>query len=114
MTATTTTSTSEIDDIFSHKPTTTKGSQHSRSNLEQKKRKNKRSQTQLADPKRPTPEIVLDPSIKLSHASTPKTVSHDRSVRPIPPSKRRKLVETKQDQDKFKDSRGTAPRKRFH
>jgi hypothetical protein len=112
MTATTTSS--EIDDIFSQKPTTTKTLQHSRSNLKQKKRKHKRSQT---DPKRPTPEIVLDPSIKLSHshASTPtsKTVSHDRSVRPMPPSKKRKLVGTKQDQEKFKDSRGTAPRKRF-
>jgi hypothetical protein len=112
---------SEIDDIFSRKvaiPKTVQRSSSKASNFKQKKQRNKRSQTQLADPKRSTPEIVLDPSIldpsiQLSHASMSKLISHDRPVRPVPPSKKRKLVETKQGQETFRDSRGTVPRKRF-
>jgi hypothetical protein len=108
-----TTSSSEIDDIFSRKAAIPQISQHSSSNYKQKKRKNKRSQTQPAKSKRPPPEIVLDPSIQLSHHSTSKTISHDRPIRPVLPGKKRKLVETRQDQDTFRDSRGTVPRKRF-
>jgi len=96
-------SASEIDDIFTRKAetVTSKTNQHdSSSALKRKKRKKKSTQTQLAEPKRPAPEIVLDPSSK--------TISHDRSV---PPSKKQKVVETKSDQDKFRDSRGTGPRK---
>ncbi|KAI0257386.1 DUF1764-domain-containing protein [Lactifluus subvellereus] len=104
-----TTSSSEIDDIFSRKAAIPKTSQHSSSNYKQKKRKNKLSQIQLAKSKRPPPEIVLDPSIQLSHVSTSKAISHDR---PGCPSKKRKLVETRQDQDKFRDSRGTVPRRK--
>jgi hypothetical protein len=94
---------SEIDDIFSRKAKTTtlQTSQHSSSDLKPKRRKKKRSETQT-----PAPEIVLDPSSQRSHAS--KTIRHDRSVAP----KKRKIVETKLDQDGFRDSRGTGPRKR--
>jgi hypothetical protein len=96
---------SEIDDIFTRKagavtPKTNSG-------LKQKKRKKKTTKTQLAEPKRPAPEIILDPS---TQKSTPKTISHDRLV---PPRKRQKVVETKSDQDKFRDSRGTGPRERI-
>jgi hypothetical protein len=108
-----TTSSSQIDDIFSRKSAIPENSQHSSPNYKQKKRKNNRSQTQLAKSKRPPPEIVLDPSIRLSHDSTSKTISHDRPVRPVLPGKKRKLVESRQDQDTFRDSRGTVPRKRF-
>jgi hypothetical protein len=95
---------SEIDDIFARKAKTTilQTDQHSSSDLKQKKRKKKRSETQT-----PAPEIVLDPSTQQSLA--PKTTRHDRSV---PPKKKRKVVETKLDQVKFRDSRGTGPRKR--
>jgi hypothetical protein len=102
-----TTSSSEIDDIFTRKAKTAilQTNQHSRSDPKQKRRKKKRSETQNPEPKRPPPEIVLDPSSQPSHAS--KTIRHDRSV---PPKKKRKIVETKVDQDKFTDSRGTGPR----
>lgn len=94
---------SEIDDIFARKAKTTtlQSNQHSSSDLKQNKRKKKRSETQT-----PAPEIVLDPSTQQSLA--PKTTRHDRSV---PPKKKRKVVETKLDQVKFRDSRGTGPRK---
>ena len=99
---------SEIDDIFARKAKipTLQTNQHSSSDLKKKKRKKKRSETQT-----PAPEIVLDPSTQQSLA--PKTIRHDRSVQP---KKKRKVVETKLDQDKFRDSRGTGPRKRvfFH
>lgn len=99
-----TTPSSEIDDIFSRKakPTILKSNQHSASDKKQKRQKKRSSETQT-----PAPEIVLDPSLQQPHAS--KTTRHDR---PVPPKKRRKLVETKPDQDKFRDSRGTGPRKR--
>jgi hypothetical protein len=95
---------SEIDDIFARKAKTTtlQTNQSSSSDLKQKKRKKKRSHTQT-----PAPEIVLDPSTQPS--SAPKPIPHDRSV---PPKKKRKVVETKLDQVKFRDSRGTGPRKR--
>jgi len=98
------TTSSEIDDIFSRKAKTTtlQTNQHSSSDLKQKRRKKKRSETQT-----PAAEIVLDPSLQPSHAS--KTIQHDRSV---PPKKKRKIVDTKLDQDGFRDSRGTGPRKR--
>jgi hypothetical protein len=99
-----TTSSSEIDDIFTRKAKTT--ILHSSTDPKQKKRKKKRSETQNTELKRPPPEIVLDPSTQPSHAS--ETVRHDRSV---PPKKKRKIVEKKVDQDKFTDSRGTGPRK---
>ncbi|KAN0125008.1 DUF1764 domain containing protein [Russula decolorans] len=100
---------SEIDDIFTRKAKTTilQANQHSSSDPKQKRRKKKRSETQNPAPKRPPPEIVLDPSTQPSHAS--KTIRHDRSV---PPKKKRKIVETKVDQDKFTDSRGTGPRRK--
>jgi hypothetical protein len=106
------TSSSEIDDIFSRKASIPKTAQHSCLNLKEKKRKHKRSQTQLADLKRPAPEIVFDPSLQPSHASTSKTISHDGQFRPVS-SKKRKLVATKQDQVKFRDSRGAVSRKCF-
>ena len=93
---------SEIDDIFTRKAKST--ILPSSSDPKQKKRKKKRFET---EPKRPPPEIVLDPSSQPSHAS--KTIRHDHTV---PPKKKRKIVETKVDQDKFTDSRGTGPRKR--
>jgi hypothetical protein len=98
-------SASEIDDIFTPKAravTPKTNLHHSTSGLEQKKRKKKAAKTQLAEPKRPAPEVILDPS---TQNSTPKTTSHDR---PVPPKKRRKV-----DQDKFKDSRGTGLRERI-
>ena len=104
-----TTPSSEIDDIFTHKAKTTilQTNQHPSSDPKQKRRKKKRSETQNPEPKRPPPEIVLDPSTQPSRTS--KTIQHDRSV---PPKKKRKIVEKKVDQDKFADSRGTGPRKR--
>jgi hypothetical protein len=100
---------SEIDDIFTRKTKTTtlQTNQQSSSDPKQKRRKKKRSETQNPEPKRAPPEIVLDPSTQPSHTS--KTIQHDRSV---PPKKKRKVVETKVDQEKFTDSRGTGPRKR--
>ncbi|KAI9512908.1 hypothetical protein F5148DRAFT_1372894 [Russula earlei] len=82
----TTPSSSEIDDIFARKDQTTQPAE------------------------RPTPEIVFDPSTSTqpSPASTSKTISHDRLLQP---KKKRKLVQTQFDQDDFKDSRGTAPRR---
>ena len=99
-----TTPSSEIDDIFSRKakPTILKSNQHSASDKKQKRQKKKRTETQT-----PAPEIVLDPSLQQPHAS-----ETTRQGRPVPPKKKRKLVETKPDQDKFRDSRGTGPRKR--
>jgi hypothetical protein len=104
-----TTPSSEIDDIFTRKAKTTilQTNQHSSSDPKQKRRKKKRSEKQNPEPKRPPPEIVLDPSTQPSHVS--KTIRHDLSV---PPKKKRKIVETKVDQDNFTDSRGTGPRKR--
>jgi hypothetical protein len=104
-----TTPSSEIDDIFTRKAKTTipQTNQRSSPDPKQKRRKKKRSETQNPEPKRPPPEVVLDPSTQPSDAS--KTVRQDRSV---PPKKKRKVVETKVDQDKFTDSRGTGPRKR--
>jgi len=101
-----TTPSSEIDDIFTPKAKTTI-LQDSSSDPKQNGRKKKRSTTQNPEPKRQPPEIVLDPSTQPSQAS--KTIRHDRSA---PPKKKRKIVETKVDQDKFTDSRGTGPRKR--
>jgi hypothetical protein len=94
---------SEIDDIFSRKAKTTtlQTNRQLSSDLKPKRRKKRRSETQT-----PAPEIVLDPSLQQSHAS--KTIRLDRSV---PPKKKRKIVETKLDQDGFKDSRGMGPRK---
>ena len=111
----TTLSASEIDDIFTRKTITVSPAndqQNSNSGLKQKKKKRKKKSTptQLAEPKRPAPEIFLDPSAQQSYASTPKTISHDR---PVPPRKKQKVVETKLDQEKFRDSRGTGPRKRI-
>jgi len=103
-------SASEIDDIFTRKAgavTPKTNPHHSSSGLEQKKRKKKTTKTQLAEPKRPAPEVILDSS---TQKSTPKTTSHDRLV---PLRKRQKVVETKFDQDKFRDSRGTGPRERI-
>jgi hypothetical protein len=104
---------SEIDDIFTRKAETRAiqtTNQPSNSNPKQKRRKKKRSETQTAERKRPAPEIVLDPSTtRQSHAPTSKTTSHDR---PVPSRKKRKLIETKFDQENFGDSRGTGPRKR--
>lgn len=99
-----TTPSSEIDDIFTlkEKITILQTNQHSSSDPKQKRRKKKRSETQNPDLKRPPPEIVLDPSTQPFYAS--KTS--------MPPKKKRKVVETKVDQDKFTDSRGTGPRKR--
>ncbi|KAH9968797.1 hypothetical protein BC827DRAFT_1165655 [Russula dissimulans] len=104
----TATPSSEIDDIFTRKAETVTV-QASGSNLKQKRRKKKRPETPPAEPNAPTPEIVLDPSTQRLHASTSKTVSHDRLEQP---KKRRKVVETKSDEDKFKDSRGTGPRRK--
>jgi hypothetical protein len=100
-------SASEIDDIFSRKAeTVTPKTNHptSSSGLKQKKRKRGGTQTQFAEPKCQAPEIVLDPSTQ----STSKTTSLSRTV---PPRKKQKAIETKVDQDKFRDSRGTGPRK---
>jgi len=112
----TTPSASEIDDIFTRNAITVSpkdDQQNSSSGLKQKKKKKgkkKSTPTQLAEPKRPAPETFLDPSAQQSYASTPKTISHDR---PVPPRKKQKVVETKLDQEKFRDSRGTGPRKRI-
>jgi len=109
-------SASEIDDIFTRKAITTSpksDQQDSSSGLKQKKKKKgkkKSTLTQLAEPKRPAPETFLDPSAQQPYASTPKTISHDR---PDPPRKKQKVVDTKRDQEKFRDSRGTGPRKRI-
>ena len=109
--------TSEIDDIFTRKAITASpknDQQNSSSGLKQhkkKKGKKKSKPTQVAEPKRPAPEIFLDPSAQQSFASTPKTISDDR---PAPPRKKQKVVETKPDQEKFRDSRGTGPRKPNH
>jgi hypothetical protein len=106
--------TSEIDDIFTCKAITVSqknDQQNSSSGLKQQKKKKgkkKSKPTQLAEPKRPPPEIFLDPSAQQSFAPTPKTISDDR---PAPPRKKQKVVETKLDQEKFRDSRGTGPRK---
>jgi len=104
---------SEIDDIFTRKAETRTiqtTNQPSNSNPKQKSRKKKRSETQTAERKRSAPEIVLDPSTtRQSHASTSKTTSHDR---PVPSRKKRKLIETKFDQEIFRDSRGTGPRRK--
>ena len=107
--------TSEIDDIFTRKAITISpknDQQISSSGLKQKKKKGKKKSkpTQLAEPKRPAPEIFLDPSAQQSSAPTPKTISDDRLA---PPRKKQKVVETKLDQEKFRDSRGTGPRKRI-
>ena len=106
----TTPSASEIDDIFTRKDIAVspkKGQQNSSSGFKQKKKgKKKISPTQLAEPKRPAPEILLDPSTQQS-TSTSKTISHDR------PRKKQKIAETKLDQEKFRDSRGTGSRKRI-
>jgi len=104
-----TTPSTEIDDIFTRKAKTTiiQTNQHSSSDPKKKERKKRRSETQIPESKRPPPEIVLDPSSQPSHAS--ETIRHDHSV---PPKKKKKIVETKVDQDKFTDSRGTGPRKR--
>jgi len=98
---------SEIDDIFTRKAETVT-IQASTSNLKQKRRKKKFTERPLAEPKAPTPEIVLDPSTQRPHASASKTVSHDRLEQP---KKKRKVVETISDDVKFKDSRGRGPRK---
>lgn len=100
-----TTLSSEIDDIFTRnpKPTIIHSGSHPKQN---KRKKRKRSETQNPEPKRPPPEIVLDPSSQPSHAS--KTIRHDH---PVPSKKKRKIVETDVDEDKFTDSRGKGPRK---
>ena len=95
---------SELDDIFARKAKTTtlQTNQSSfRSQTEEAKKKHSETQT-------PAPEIVLDPSTQPS--SAPKSIPHDRSV---PPKKKRKVVETKFDQVKFRNTRGTGPRKRI-
>jgi len=108
-------SASEIDDIFTRKDIAVSpknDQQNSSSGLKQKKKKKgkkKSTPTQLAEPKRPAPEILLDPSAS-AQQSTSKTTSHDRAV---PPRKKQKIAETKPDQEKFRDSRGTGPRKRI-
>jgi hypothetical protein len=104
----TNTPSSEIDDIFTRKAETAIVQALS-SNLKQKRRKKKISEIRPAEPKAPTPEIVLDPSTQQQlHAPTSKTISHHRLEQP---KKKRKVVETKSDEVKFKDSRGTGPRK---
>jgi hypothetical protein len=105
----TTPSASEIDDIFTRKDiavSSKNDQQNSSSGIKQKKKKGKKKSTptQLTEPKRAAPEILLDPS---TQQSTSKTISHDR------PRKKQKIAETKLDQEKFRDSRGTGPRKRI-
>jgi hypothetical protein len=104
----TTPSASEIDDIFTRKDTAVSPKNDQQSpGLKQKKKKGKKKSTatQFAEPKRPPPEVHLDPS---AQQSTSKTISHDR---PDPPRKKQKIAETKLEQEKFRDSRGRGPRK---
>jgi hypothetical protein len=104
-------SASEIDDIFTRKAgtATPKANPHNpSSDFKQKKRKKKTAKTQPAEPKRPAPEIIFDPSTHQAHTSTSENTSQDR---PVPPRKKRKVVDAKSDQDKFRDSRGTGRRK---
>src|SRR6266404_2181496 len=71
---------------------------------QKKQRKKFRSQSQPVHPKSSAPQIVQDPSSRLSIP-----ISHDP---PSKPSKKRKrnLAEKLDQQDKFNDSRGTSSR----
>ncbi|KAI0307971.1 hypothetical protein B0F90DRAFT_1678964 [Multifurca ochricompacta] len=102
-----TSSSSEIDDIFSRKPKSLTLQSLQNSTINKKKRFVKRSQTHLAQSKRQAPEIVFDPSAQPSHVSTSSVVSYDRL---LPPGNKKRKIEF--DQDKFRDSRGTGPRRK--
>ncbi len=126
--------TSEIDDIFAskgtlHPPAPAKASSSSSlPPLKEKKSKKKskgkdgdkslkRNHEEVDDApapakpaKRKVPETVFDPSAFLPSAKQSKTAKAERvsAVKPKKPKVAR------EDEDRFKDSRGTGPRESFH
>ncbi|PSR85868.1 hypothetical protein PHLCEN_2v5344 [Hermanssonia centrifuga] len=103
---------SEIDDIFAAKgkvnptPSTSKLPDPA-SNKEKKQKKRKRAAQVQADqqpPIRTAPETVIDPSLRLS---VPTKQRAKPEADDQPEKKRRKSQ--KEDEERFKDSRGTGP-----
>ncbi|KAI0048348.1 DUF1764-domain-containing protein [Auriscalpium vulgare] len=104
---------SEIDDIFASKPTTP-------SLQRTKKKKDKKRKRLTADPDpvstAPTasasavvPETVVDPSVAASRApSQPEKRKRSKAEVPSPAKK----VKHSEDEARFKDSRGTGPRRK--
>jgi hypothetical protein len=108
---------SEIDDIFASKgkakATQPVASSSTASGRKKKKDKKKKRDLEAAkidnEPmtkKRPAPETVVDPSIQIPSAKRAKVAS-TTSKKPSKPSKQ---DSSKDDEDRFKDSRGNGPR----
>ncbi|OJA10794.1 hypothetical protein AZE42_00309 [Rhizopogon vesiculosus] len=105
--------TSEIDDIFSAKGKAKAVQSLTPLPLVDEKKKKKKKKDKLYPPKeidpktlkkRPAPETVVDPSSKSS--TTTKRPKLDVSASSQPSHEKRK------DEDRFKDSRGIAPRRK--
>ncbi|ESK98341.1 hypothetical protein Moror_91 [Moniliophthora roreri MCA 2997] len=104
---------SEIDDIFASKgkakavppPSTSFGASSSKSKSEKKrKRKHEASTT----PASSTAETIVDPSAQFSNAKRQKIDKKTKESK----SKSDKLDAVREDEEKFKDSRGTGPRRK--
>ncbi|KAI0274815.1 hypothetical protein BC834DRAFT_14927 [Gloeopeniophorella convolvens] len=103
---------SEIDDIFARKGKASVPPAPQPSALKQKKRKKLLARTKHAEPKRPAPEVVLDPSTQISQTAASNPPPHDRLPPPAKKRKAPKSSDTGLDQDNFGDSRGTGPRRK--
>lgn len=119
---------SEIDDIFAAKKSTTKviaqpeaststSADATRPKKKKRDKKRKRQAEETRDPsineekppKKRVVETVHDPSTAVSSVSSSKNaVKPGKGVSTVKP----KAAKEKEDLDRFKDSRGTAPRKR--
>ncbi|THH02916.1 hypothetical protein EW026_g63 [Hermanssonia centrifuga] len=106
---------SEIDDIFAAKgkfnptPSTSK-LQDPASKKEKKQKKRKRAAQVQADqqpPSRTAPETVIDPSLRLSVP----TKQRAKPEADDQPEKKRRKSQT-EDEERFKDSKGTGPRRK--
>lgn len=106
---------SEIDDIFASKGKTkvvvpTPLPPSALPDTKKKKKKAKKSQSDTDDPpplskKRPAPETIIDPSILVATAKRPKTDKSAEADTKMKPWKK-----DDNNEDRFKDSRGSGPR----
>jgi len=116
---------SEIDDIFAHKPTVTKDPKPSPSSSTlppEKKKKSKAAKRKREQPtedaapptKRRAPETILDPSAHLSAVAPQKTPAAkvQKSTAGSIAKKKKSSEKHKEDEERFKDSRGTGPRRK--
>jgi hypothetical protein len=113
--------TSEIDDIFSAKGKAKAIEPTPLPSVKEKKKKRKDRPSTSDNPKeigqtselktlkkRPLPETIVDPSLKSSSSS-----KRPKSDAPVSSQREKVYHEThKEDEDRFKDSRGSGPRRK--